>query len=105
MIPSVQKYIYDNEDIRNDYEIMLNYLESVEHNLNIEKAKLMVNMGKKDFNEPVPSKIFEAYRLILGQFEIFNFNFNKVIRPINFFHNFQLIFHLLISLMMNLLDY
>lgn len=78
MIPSMQKYIYENEDLRNDYEIMVNYLESVEHNLNTEKAKLIVNMGKKDFNEPVSSKIFEAYRLILGQFEIFNFNFNKV---------------------------
>ncbi|KAH7646338.1 hypothetical protein HUG17_1876 [Dermatophagoides farinae] len=75
MILNINKYINDQDDIKNDYETMINFLEKVEHNLNFEKAKLNINLSKKDMNEMPPSKNFEAYRPILSQFENFNFDF------------------------------
>ncbi|XP_027205285.2 ral GTPase-activating protein subunit beta [Dermatophagoides pteronyssinus] len=79
MILNIGKYINEQEEIKTDYETMLNFLEKVEQNLNFEKAKLTINLMKKDMNEIPATKNFEAYRPILSQFENFNFDFKTTI--------------------------
>lgn len=56
---------------------MHNLIDEVENNLSTEKAKLNMSFVKKDFQEPQSSKLFEAHRLLLSQFKIFNFDIQK----------------------------
>lgn len=75
----LQKFVNENENLREDFETMQNFLEKVEQNLSFEKAKLSIGTSNiTELVEPAPTDSFEAFRLVMSQFEIFNFDLKNV---------------------------
>lgn len=73
MVLKLGDYISNMSEIKQEYDIMQNLIDKIENNLKFEKTKLTLNTSKKEFTEPLPSKTFEASRLILSQLKVFNF--------------------------------
>lgn len=67
-------YINEQNEIKQEHDVMQNLIDKIESNLKFEKSKLTLNTNKKEFSEPLPAKSFEASRLILSQFKAFNFD-------------------------------
>ncbi|KPM11686.1 hypothetical protein QR98_0102590 [Sarcoptes scabiei] len=78
-ILKLQKFVNENENLREDFETMQNFLEKVEQNLSFEKAKLSIGTSNiTELVEPAPTDSFEAFRLVMSQFEIFNFDLKNI---------------------------
>lgn len=78
MVLKLSNYINELNDLKQEYQIMHGLVDEIETNLSLEKSKLNLSYLKKDFQEPSPSNVFEAHRLFLSQFKIFNFDVQNV---------------------------
>lgn len=67
-------YINEVSERKQEYDVMQSLIDKIENNLKFEKTKLTLSTSKKEFSEPIPAKTFEASRLILSQFKVFNFD-------------------------------
>ena len=79
MVLKLPDYINELSEVKQEFDVMQTLIDRIENNLKFEKSKLTLNTSKKEFNEPMPSKTFEASRLILSQFKVFNFEVHQTI--------------------------